>query len=106
MDKFVKITVGFVCQMYETNAEGRFVCTKQEFVAGDQCDCEDTAGSPLKSTPQHVYQPYEMVPPRDKRQGIKYLLYNDVLGSIESEEPIEADSLEDALTQVFGNMGY
>ena len=99
MDKFTKITVGFVCQTYERNAEGIFVCTKQEFIAGDQCDCEDMEGNPLESIPEHAYQPYE-------RQGIKYLLYNDVLGSLESEDPIEADSLEDALSQILSNMGY
>ncbi len=106
MDKFVKITVGFVCQTYEKNAEGRFVCTKQEFIAGDQCDFEDIDGNPLENIPEHEYQPYEMVSPQDERQGIKYLLYNDVLGSLESEDPIEADSLEDALSQVLSNMGY
>ena len=41
-----------------------------------------------------------------ERQDIKYLLYNEVLGSLENEEPIEADSLEDALSQVLSNMGY
>jgi len=106
MDKFVKITVGFVCQTYEKNAEGKFLCTKQEFIAGDQCDCEDMAGNSLENIPEHEYQPYDMVSPQETRPGIKYLLYNDVLGSLESEDPIEADSLEDALSQVLSNMGY
>ena len=41
MEKFTKITVGFVTQTFEKNPKGRFVCTHQEFIAGDQCDCED-----------------------------------------------------------------
>ena len=106
MDKFTKITVGFVCQTYEKNAEGKFVCSEQEFIAGDQCDCEDMAGNPLENIPEHEYQPYDMVSPQNTKHGIKYLLYNDVLGSLESEDPIEADSLEDALSQVLRNMGY
>jgi len=33
MEKFNKITVGFVSQTFEKNAAGKFVCTKQEFIA-------------------------------------------------------------------------
>ena len=106
IEKFVKITVGFACQTFEKNADGKFVCTEQVFIAGDECSYEDTNGEPLKDVPEYVYQPYEMVSPRNKEQPVKYLLYNDVLGSLESEEPIEADSLEGALSQVLRNMGY
>lgn len=106
MDKFTKITIGFVCQTYKKNAEGIFVCTRQEFIAGDQCDCEDMEGNPLESIPEHAYQPYDMVAPEAEKQGIRYLLYNEVLGSLESEDPIEAESLEDAMSQVLRNMGY
>jgi len=106
MDKFTKITVGFICQTYEKNTEGKFVCTRQEFIANDQCECEDLEGNPLENIPEHAYQAYEMVAPQGAKQDIKYLLYNEVLGSLESEDPIETDSLEEAMAQVLRNMGY
>ena len=106
MNKFVKITVGFVQQTYEKSADGKYVCTDQAFIAGDQCDYEDMNGDSLKEIPEHEYEPYEMLPPQDKRQAVKYLLYNNVLGSMESEEPIEANSLEEALSEVLNSMGY
>ena len=105
-EKFVKITAGFVCQTFEKNADGKFVCTEQAFIAGDECSYEDTNGEPLKDVPKYEYQPYEMIPLQSKEPTMKYLLYNDVLGSLENEEPIEAASLEEALTQVLTNMGY
>ena len=59
MDKFTKITVGFVVQAFKKNDKGRFVCTRQEFIAGDQCDYEDAEGNPVE--PQdYEYQPYNM----------------------------------------------
>jgi len=106
MEKFVKITVGFVSQTFEKNADDKFVCTDQAFIAGDQCDYEDINGEPLKDIPEHEYQSYDMVSSQNKKPAVKYLLYNDVLGSMESEEPIEANSLEEALSQVLSNMGY
>ena len=59
MDKFTKITVGFVTQTFERNDKGKFVCTRQEFVAGDQCDYEDAQGNPI-GPPEYEYQPYNM----------------------------------------------
>ena len=106
MEKFVKITVGFIQQTFERDADGNFVCTDQAFIVGDQCDYEDMNGDPLKEIPEHEYEPYEMVSPQNKTQAVKYLLYNDVLGSMESEEPIEANSLEEALLEVLKSMGY
>ena len=106
MEKFVKITVGFVKQTFERDADGNFVCTDQAFIAGDQCDYEDMEGEPLENVPEHEYEPYEMLSPHNKRQSVKYLLYNDVCGSLESEEPIEANSLEEAFSEVLNSMGY
>ena len=106
MEKFVKITIGFVHQSFKKNADGKFICTEQAFIASDECNYEDINGEPLEDVPEHEYAPYEMVLPQNKGQGVKYLLYNDVLGSMESEEPIEANSLEEALLQVLSNMGY
>ena len=71
IDKFAKITVGFVRQAFEKNADGQFVCTDQVFIAGDECGYEDMAGNPLKEVPEHEYQPYEMVSPRNKEQNVK-----------------------------------
>ena len=106
MEKFVKITIGFVHQSFKKNVDGKFICTEQAFIASDECNYEDINGEPLEDVPEHEYEPYEMVLPQNKGQGVKYLLYNDVLGSMESEEPIEANSLEEALLQVLSNMGY
>jgi len=106
IDKFVKITVGFVAQAFTKNAEGNFLCTQQAFIAGDQCNYEDMNGDPLEEIPEHEYEPYEMLSPPNKRQAVKYLLYNDVLGSLENEEPIAANSLEEALAEVLNSMGY
>ena len=59
IEKFTKITVGFVLQDYEKNAAGQFVCTGQDFVAGDSVDYEDTDGNPT-TVAEHVYQPFNM----------------------------------------------
>ena len=59
MERFTKITVGFVTQTFEKKAEGKFVCTAQEFIAGDQCDYEDAEGNPIEP-PDYEYQPYNM----------------------------------------------
>ena len=60
MNKFVKITVGFVHQTFKKNKEGKFICTEQAFIAGDQCDYEDLDGNPLEEVPAYEYQPYNM----------------------------------------------
>ena len=59
MEKFTKITVGFVTQSYEKNAAGKFICTDQEFIAGDQVDYENTDGDTI-TPPEHDYQPFNM----------------------------------------------
>ena len=59
-DLFTKTTVGFVVQTFRKNSQGRYVCTHQEFIAGDQCDYEDVQGNPIEP-PEYEYQPYNMV---------------------------------------------
>jgi len=59
MDKFTKITIGFIAQTFEKNDKGQFVCTRQEFIAGDQCDYEDAEGNTIEP-PDYEYQPYNM----------------------------------------------
>jgi len=58
-DSFTKTTVGFVTQTFRKNSRGHFVCTHQEFIAGDQCDYEDVQGNTIKP-PDYDYQPYNM----------------------------------------------
>jgi len=65
MEKFTKITVGFVTQTFERKKAGKFACTEQEFVAGDTVDYEDTQGNVI-TPPEHEYQPFEMVQPYNK----------------------------------------
>jgi len=59
MNRFTKITVGFVSQTFKKTGKGRFICTHQEFIAGDQCDYEDAEGNPIEP-PEHEYQLYNM----------------------------------------------
>jgi hypothetical protein len=59
MEKFTKITTGFVVQPYEKNSAGEFVCISQEFIAGDQVDYEDAEGNPI-TPPDHRYQQFNM----------------------------------------------
>lgn len=62
MDKFTKRTAGFVIQTFEKNHKEQFVCTHQEFVAGDQCDYfNDQYALILRGgVPEYKYQPYTM----------------------------------------------
>ena len=59
MEKFTKITVGFVTQSYEKNAAGKFICTGQEFIAGDDVQFETLKGDSIE-VPEHEYQPFNM----------------------------------------------
>jgi hypothetical protein len=59
-DLFTKTTVGFVIQTFRKNSKGRYICTHQEFIAGDQCDYEDIRGNTIEP-PDYEYQPYNMV---------------------------------------------
>lgn len=62
-----KITPGFVVQTWDTKLQ-KF--TGQEFVAGDQCDCEDEIGNPVDPDLMvdpidgaEPYLPFDMVQP-------------------------------------------
>lgn len=68
MNQFNKITIGFVVQVFRRGDKNRFVCIEQEFVAGDQCECEDAHGNPVE-LPEHAYQPYTMMPVNDETIG-------------------------------------
>jgi mannosyltransferase OCH1-like enzyme len=66
IEKFNKITTGFVIQTYKKNIYGEFVCTGQNFVASDEVEYEyeDADGNIEQFTendiPSHEYQPFEM----------------------------------------------
>lgn len=58
-DKFTKTTIGFVSQEFRKQDDGRFICTWQDFIAGDQCDYEDAEDNPIEP-PDYEYQPFNM----------------------------------------------
>jgi hypothetical protein len=83
MDKFTKTTVGFVTQTFKKNGKGRFVCTHQEFIAGDQCDYEDAEGNPIEP-PDHEYQPYNMtLRNKTPKETMEATMLNKVYEAIE-----------------------
>lgn len=57
---FNKVTAGFVCQRYQKDKSGKFICVQQEFIAGDDVQYENLKGDSIE-TPEHVYQPFNMV---------------------------------------------
>ena len=59
MEKFTKITVGFVTQNYQKNAAGKFICMDHEFIAGDDVQFENLKGDTIEM-PEHEYQPFNM----------------------------------------------
>ncbi|MEN6383639.1 MAG: hypothetical protein ABFD79_00405 [Phycisphaerales bacterium] len=59
MNTFIKITTGFVVQEFKKNSAGKFVCTGQAFIAGNQVDYEDEKGNSI-NPPDHQYQQYKM----------------------------------------------
>ncbi|HBG27920.1 MAG: hypothetical protein A2Y10_16495 [Planctomycetes bacterium GWF2_41_51] len=61
MNKFIKITTGFVCQEFKKNPAGKFVCTGQAFIAGSQVDYEDENGNLISPPPEHQYQQFKMI---------------------------------------------
>ena len=63
IDKYHKITPGFVTQIFEKQGN-KFVCTKQEFTAGDPVDRESEQGEPADvDVREEQYQPFDMVQP-------------------------------------------
>lgn len=61
-----KVTVGFVCQTFDTELQ-RF--TSQEFVASDDVTYEDDNGDPADDSLMDTVEPYlnfEMVQPADQ----------------------------------------
>jgi hypothetical protein len=82
MDKFTKITVGFVVQTFKKNDKDKFVCIRQEFIAGDQCDYEDTEGNPI-TPPDYQYQPYNMTLSNKNEKATDLITANRIRKAIE-----------------------
>ena len=104
MEKFTKITVGFVTQSYEKNAAGKFTCTEQEFIAGDQVDYEDLDGNTI-TPPEHDYQPFEMT----LFSGVEIAeSIEDVLSSIDvgGEQSRQFATEIDMLKKVLNALGH
>jgi len=99
MEKFTKITVGFVTQSYEKGGADKFICTGQEFIAGDQVDYENTDGDKI-TPPEHDYQPFEMTlfSAVDIAESIKNVLSSiDVGGEQSRQLSAEINILKKAL---------
>jgi hypothetical protein len=63
IEKYNKITPGFITQIFEKQHE-KFVCVDQGFTASDQVDREDEKGEPVDiDTQTEEYQPFNMVQP-------------------------------------------
>jgi len=75
MDSFIKRTSGEVQQRFKKNRNGDFVCTSQEFIAGDICDYIDENGEFI-DPPEYIYQPYGMIAILDG---------DDMIGGVEFE---------------------
>ena len=65
MNKYNKITVGYVVQEYKEQND-KMVCSHQYFVAGDQVDREDKDGNKVDvDLTKEIYQPFDMVQPEE-----------------------------------------
>ena len=58
--EFNKITIGFVIQKFRKDNTGKFKCTHQEFIAGDDVQFENVKGKSIE-TPEHEYQQFNMI---------------------------------------------
>ena len=64
VEKYNKVTVGFVTQYYQLDKQGNFVCADQEFTCGDEVVRENYAGEPVDIlAAKEKYFPYHMVQP-------------------------------------------
>jgi hypothetical protein len=70
IEKYNKITPGFVTQAFEKRDE-KFICVEQEFKAGDPVDRENEQGEAVDvDVRDEVYQPFHMVQP-----GLDYYVF-------------------------------
>ena len=57
--EFNKVTTGFVVQKFRKDNTGKFRCTHQEFIAGDDVQFENVKDESI-DTPEHEYQQFNM----------------------------------------------
>jgi len=57
--EFNKVTTGFIVQKFRKGSAGKFRCTHQEFIAGDDVQFENVKGESIEA-PEHEYQPFNM----------------------------------------------
>lgn len=67
VNEYQKVTVGFVTQTFKKQGK-KYLCTEQEFTAGDEVSRENEFGEPLdvpKVETAEVYFPFEMKQPSE-----------------------------------------
>lgn len=57
--EFNKVTTGFVIQKFRKDNTGKFRCTNQEFIAGDDVQYENVKDETIEA-PEHEYQQFNM----------------------------------------------
>jgi len=57
--EFNKVTTGFVIQKFRKDNTGKFRCTHQEFIAGDDVQFENVKDESIEA-PDHEYQQFNM----------------------------------------------
>jgi hypothetical protein len=64
METYTKVTIGFVTQTFTKKDDGNFICTDQEFIAGDEVNYEDDMGDAVEvDTSKELYQDMSMRSP-------------------------------------------
>lgn len=67
MEKFQKLTDGYVIQNFEKNKDGYFVCVNQQFAACNNSEYFVEPGEEqLKHIPDYDYHHFDMVQPKPK----------------------------------------
>jgi hypothetical protein len=68
-ETYTKIIVGYVCQKYQKQEDGTFICIGQGFIAGDDVSREDNYGEKIDDTnivDNEDYFPLNMMQPKNK----------------------------------------
>ena len=94
--EYQKVTVGFVVQSFEM-IDGKFVCTSQDFIAGDDVNYEDDFGDKLSPEKlaivqkDEAYQPFDMKQSNTEKEIITISMQG---GLIQSVEILEKSNVE------------
>ena len=97
MNKFKKITTGFVIQDFEQK-DDKFICVNQEFIAGEQVDRENEHGEAVKvDTSKEVYQSFDMKQPAPVKDYYLLFIWKGV--DLKLFGPFETVELRDEKTK-------